>query len=94
MIEEPRLLEIVRTDDVASLPRALDAFATGALAPAEAAQASTGGSNPRFGSIFDEPAADDGVGRIGRRRRPVVRGRHRPPGARRRGHRRARAPAA
>ncbi len=56
LVEEPHLLEAVRTDDLPSLPAAVESFGAGALAPAEAAQASTGGSNPRFGSIFDGTA--------------------------------------
>ncbi len=59
VIDEPRLLEVVRSDDVASLAHVLEAVATGALVPAEARQASNGGSNPRFGPIFDEPVAGD-----------------------------------
>jgi len=56
VIDEPRLLEVVRTGGVASLPRVLEAVIPGALSVAEAAQATTGGGNPRFGAIFDEPA--------------------------------------
>jgi len=59
VIDEPRLLEVVRTDDVASLAHLLEAVAAGALGPAEAQQASSGGSNPRFGPIFDAPAVGD-----------------------------------
>ena len=59
VIDEPRLLEVVRSGDVVSLPRVLEAVVPRALATAEAAQASDGGSNPRFGPIFDEPASDD-----------------------------------
>lgn len=59
VIDEPRLLEVVRTDHVASLARVLEAVAGGALAPAEAHQASNGGSNPRFAKIFDESMAGD-----------------------------------
>ncbi|HTZ08956.1 MAG TPA: hypothetical protein VMB72_07780, partial [Acidimicrobiales bacterium] len=55
VIDEPRLVEVVRTDGVASLERVLAAVVPRALARAEAAQASEGGGNPRFGSIFDEP---------------------------------------
>ena len=77
VIDEPRLLEVVRTDDVTSLPHVLEAVAAGALAPAEAEQASSGGSNPRFGPIFDEPAAAT----LPPPAVAVVRGRHRPPGA-------------
>ena len=81
VVDEPRLLEVVRTDDVARPPQVLEAVTTTRLAQAEANQASGGGSNPRFGRIFDEPD---------RRRRPgrrsaVVRRRHRPA---RRGRRR------
>ncbi len=65
VIDEPRLLEVVRTDDVASLAHVLEAVAAGALAPAEAQQASSGGSNPRFGG--DLRRAD--------RRRPPAGGR-------------------
>lgn len=59
VIDEPRLLEVVRSDDVSSRPGALEAITAGALLPAEANQASSGGSNPRFGSIFDESARGD-----------------------------------
>jgi hypothetical protein len=59
VIEEPHLLEVVRTDDVPSLAQVLEAVTAGVLAPAEAHQASNGGSNPRFGPIFDEPGAGD-----------------------------------
>lgn len=53
VIDEPRLIEVVRND--VSL---LDAVTTRALAPAEANQVSGGGSNARFGSLFDEPPAE------------------------------------
>ena len=56
VIDEPRLLEVVRSGDVVSLPRVLEAVVPRALAKAEAAQASDGASNPRFGPIFQEPA--------------------------------------
>lgn len=56
LVDEPRLLEVVRTAGVASLPRLLEAVVPGALAAAEAAQATTGGSNPRFAGLFDETA--------------------------------------
>ena len=55
MVDEPRLLEVVRTDGVRSLSRVLGAVIPRALAAAETAQVSTGGTNPRFGPIFDEP---------------------------------------
>lgn len=59
VVDPPRLLEVVRTSDV----RSVDAVVAGlldALVAAEAAQATTGGSNPRFSALFgptDEPAA-------------------------------------
>ncbi len=56
VIDGPRLLEVVRTDPVVSLERVLDAVVPTAFATAEAHQASSGGGNPRFGPIFDEPA--------------------------------------
>jgi NAD(P)-dependent dehydrogenase (short-subunit alcohol dehydrogenase family) len=59
VIDEPRLLEVIRTDDVAALPHVLDAVTAGALVPAEANQATNGGSNARFGGVFDEPSAGD-----------------------------------
>jgi NAD(P)-dependent dehydrogenase (short-subunit alcohol dehydrogenase family) len=59
VIDEPRLIEVVRSDDVPSLRHLLEVANSTALAPAEAHQASGGGSNNRFGSIFDvAPAAD------------------------------------
>ena len=54
VIEPPRLLEVVRTADAASLAGVLDAVVPGALVPAEAGQRTGGASNPRFGAIFDE----------------------------------------
>ncbi len=56
VVDEPRLLEVVRSDEVVSLARVLDAVIPRAFARAEANQASGGGGNPRFGPIFDEPA--------------------------------------
>lgn len=56
VVDEPRLLEVVRSDGVASLARVLDAVVPGAFGKAEANQATGGGSNSRFGPIFDEPA--------------------------------------
>jgi hypothetical protein len=55
VIEEPRLLEVVRSDQVVSLAHVLGAVIPRAFATAEASQASDGASNPRFGPIFDEP---------------------------------------
>jgi NAD(P)-dependent dehydrogenase (short-subunit alcohol dehydrogenase family) len=56
IVDEPRLLEVVRTDGVASLARVLEEVVPAAFVTAEADQASTGGGNPRFGPIFDDPA--------------------------------------
>ncbi len=56
VVDEPRLLEVVRSDEVVSLARVLQAVIPRAFAAAEATQASDGGGNPRFGPIFDEPA--------------------------------------
>lgn len=53
VIDQPRLVEVVRTDGVTSVARVLEATAP-ALAAAEASQASGGGSNPRFGAVFDD----------------------------------------
>jgi NAD(P)-dependent dehydrogenase (short-subunit alcohol dehydrogenase family) len=58
VIDEPRLIEVVRVDEVASPAQVLDAATTIALAPAEANQVSGGGSNARFGAAFDEAAGD------------------------------------
>lgn len=53
-IEEPRLLEVVRTGGAGALGPLLGEIVPRALAPAEAAQGTTGGGNPRFGDIFEE----------------------------------------
>jgi hypothetical protein len=58
VIDEPRLIEVVRTDGVTSLTRVLDAAVPRALGRAEAAQVSDGGANPRFGAIFDEQESE------------------------------------
>jgi len=57
LLAPPRLLEVARTANVTSLPHALETVIPVAFATAEAAQATNGGSNPRYGPIFDEPAA-------------------------------------
>ena len=59
VVDEPRLLEVVRSGDAVSLTRVLDAVVPGAFAKAEASQASEGGGNSRFGPIFEEPALDE-----------------------------------
>ncbi|MGZ5378020.1 MAG: SDR family NAD(P)-dependent oxidoreductase [Mycobacterium sp.] len=58
VIDEPRLIEVVRGDDVPSPAHLLNAATTIALAPAEANQVSGGGTNDRFGAIFDDFPAD------------------------------------
>jgi len=55
VVDEPRPLEVVRSDGVASLDRVLQAVVSRAFATAETNQATTGGANPRFGRIFDAP---------------------------------------
>ncbi len=55
VVEEPRMLEVVRSDGVVSLSRVLGAVIPRAFAESEASQVSGGGGNPRFGPIFDEP---------------------------------------
>ena len=63
----PRLLEVARVAEVASLPHLLDALGPAVFAPAEAAQTSNGGGNPRVGTAFDRIAPDGGAGsRAGR----------------------------
>ena len=59
VVGEPRLLEVVRTDTGDTLGRVLDAVMSRALVRAEAAQATDGGGNPRFGPIFDGASGDD-----------------------------------
>jgi NAD(P)-dependent dehydrogenase (short-subunit alcohol dehydrogenase family) len=58
IVDQPRLMEVVRTSGAASLRALLAAFVPRALAKAEATQASAGGGNPRFARIFDAPAPD------------------------------------
>jgi len=55
VIDPPRLLEVVRTDEVESLDRVFADVIPTAFASAESRQVSSGGSNPRFGSIFGAP---------------------------------------
>jgi hypothetical protein len=59
VIDEPRLIEVVRTGDLAALPVVLETVASRALAPAEVQQVSTGGSNPRFAQLFDGSLTGD-----------------------------------
>lgn len=53
VIDEPRLVEVVRTQHVGSLADVLDAVTERALVPAEQDQRTNGGSNSRFGPIFE-----------------------------------------
>lgn len=59
LVEEPRLLEVVRTGGAVSLDGVFEAVIPRAFARAEASQLSDGGSNPRFGPIFDERASTE-----------------------------------
>ena len=54
VISPPRLLEAIRTDRTADFAASLDTLVPVVLAPAEAQQRSTGGSNARFGPVFDQ----------------------------------------
>ncbi|HXZ62088.1 MAG TPA: SDR family oxidoreductase [Acidimicrobiales bacterium] len=56
VVDQPRLVEVVRTHDAVSLPAVLRAVIPRAFVTAEAAQATSGGANPRFGPIFGEPS--------------------------------------
>ena len=55
VIAPPRMVEVVRTEDAADFAAALGTIVPVVLGPAEERQATTGGSNPRFGPIFDRP---------------------------------------
>jgi NAD(P)-dependent dehydrogenase (short-subunit alcohol dehydrogenase family) len=55
LISPPRLLEAVRTGHTADFAASLDTLVPVVLAAAEAQQRSTGGSNARFGPVFDQP---------------------------------------
>jgi NAD(P)-dependent dehydrogenase (short-subunit alcohol dehydrogenase family) len=56
----PRLLEVARTRDVGSMLALLESFGSKVLVPAEAAQASNGGGNPRLGTAFADVGAAGG----------------------------------
>ncbi len=65
VVDQPRLLEVVRTDGAASLDAVLQAVVPRAFVTAEAQQATQGGTNPRFGSIFDAaPGGTPAAGRV------------------------------
>jgi NAD(P)-dependent dehydrogenase (short-subunit alcohol dehydrogenase family) len=55
VIDPPRLLEALHAEADSSLAQVLEAVGPGALVPAEGAQASGGGTNPRFGAVFEAP---------------------------------------
>jgi NAD(P)-dependent dehydrogenase (short-subunit alcohol dehydrogenase family) len=59
LVEEPRLIEVVRSDGDTSLAHVLDHVTASVLVPAEAAQTTTGGANARSGPIFDEAGGPD-----------------------------------
>ncbi|BDX32826.1 hypothetical protein TUM20985_33730 [Mycobacterium antarcticum] len=58
VIDEPRLIEVVRSEGVPSAACLVEAATTIALAPAQTRQVSGGGSNARFGALFEAPSAD------------------------------------
>jgi NAD(P)-dependent dehydrogenase (short-subunit alcohol dehydrogenase family) len=59
VIDQPRLIEVVRSHAVPSLAHLQEVATTIALAPAEANQVSGGGSNARFGLAFNESPAEN-----------------------------------
>lgn len=59
-VAPPRVLEAVRGAEVESLPHVLDTVGPAVLAPAESAQVTNGGGNPRLGNLFDETAPGQG----------------------------------
>ncbi|BBX16280.1 hypothetical protein MDUV_11400 [Mycolicibacterium duvalii] len=59
VIDEPRLIEVVRANHLPYPARVLDAAIEKALVPAEKRQASSGGSNARFGRAFERVADED-----------------------------------
>jgi NAD(P)-dependent dehydrogenase (short-subunit alcohol dehydrogenase family) len=61
IVDHPRLLEVVRTEGATSVAAVLGAVVPRAFVAAEEAQLTNGGSNPRFGPIFDEPASAPAV---------------------------------
>lgn len=61
VVEEPRLLEVVRTEGAASLARVLEVVTAKALVSAESNQATNGGSNARFATIFGEPGGEEAL---------------------------------
>jgi NAD(P)-dependent dehydrogenase (short-subunit alcohol dehydrogenase family) len=74
LIAPPRLIEAVRTGDTADFAASLDTLIPVVLAPAEDRQRSTGGSNARFGPVFDQPGTTGPVAGPAARRCLVVAG--------------------
>ena len=64
VVDQPRLLEVVRTDDVVSLRPVLQAVIPGDSPRLSPSRSTDGGTNPRFGPVFEQPAP----GAIRRRR--------------------------
>jgi NAD(P)-dependent dehydrogenase (short-subunit alcohol dehydrogenase family) len=67
VIGPPRLIEAVQTSEVADFTEALGTLIPALLGPVEAGQSTTGGSNPRIGTVFDQPAPmtmPDGGGHV------------------------------
>jgi NAD(P)-dependent dehydrogenase (short-subunit alcohol dehydrogenase family) len=56
VIGRPRLIEAVRSENVRDFKTALATLFPVVFVPGEAQQGTTGGSNPRFGPVFDSPA--------------------------------------
>ncbi len=71
LVVPPLLVEVLRTTGVGSLARVLATSVPAVFAPAEAAQGTHGGANPRLGAAFDE-AADDAASSSGSARVVVV----------------------
>jgi len=59
VIDPPRFLEVIRAEAGRTLAQVLETVGNGVLVPAEASQASGGGSNPRFGSSFATSSAEE-----------------------------------
>ena len=87
VVDEPRLLEVVRSDRAASLEPCSRPSCRG-RSNGRGQQVTQGGTNPRFGSIFDSRARRQSAAGRG----AILRRRRRPPAARRVARRRARGP--
>jgi hypothetical protein len=66
LIAPPRLLEVARSRDVVSLAHALGTVLPAAFSSAEANQATSGATNPRFGPVYEEPAGDTAATSVAR----------------------------